>query len=90
VLFSRIASGELLTFDTHPPHRHAREAGVQSGGQVPAMLAPAFAPRDADLFPSRSSRKGARCYCCFFTGNYQRGSLVHRRNPGAPAKERTK
>jgi hypothetical protein len=25
-----------------------------------------------------------------FTGNYQRGSLVHRRNPGAPAKERTK
>jgi hypothetical protein len=25
-----------------------------------------------------------------FTGNYQRGSLVHRRNPGAPAEERTK
>jgi hypothetical protein len=65
VLFSRIASGELLTFGTRPPHRHAREAGVQSGGQAPAMLAPAFAPRDADLFPNRSSRKGARCYCCF-------------------------
>jgi hypothetical protein len=34
-------------------------------------------------------RKGPAVFAVF-TGNYQRGSLVHRRNPGAPAEERTK
>jgi hypothetical protein len=41
------------------------------------------------MFPHRPLERILAVFAVF-TGNYQRGSLVHRRNPGAPVEERTK
>jgi hypothetical protein len=53
------------------------------------MLAGAFALGDAPMFPHRSLERALAVFAVF-TGNYQRGAFVHRRDPGAPVEGRTK